>query len=309
VSRPAERFGRCGPLWSDAGVLTLDDGVDVAPALEWATGHVGRIARVRQLLGGWTSTMMALRTERGDEVVLRLMTKEPWRSHGAELTAREHEAQRMLVEAAVPAPRPIALDADGRHCGFPAHLMTLLPGTVELDRVDDTSLTRLAHLLHSVHEIQPRQEVRSYQSWAWEAKYVVPAWATDPVAWREAFALLRGEPPAYQARFLHRDFQMRNVLWSGSRPSGVVDWVETSMGPAWLDVAHCSTNIAIRHGSDRADAFAAAYLAVATVEPQPFYDVMDIVGFLPPPGKREFLTDADERSRLEARLQVVLSRL
>jgi hypothetical protein len=43
------------------------------------------------------------------------------------------------------------------------------------------------------------------------------------------------------------------VLWLGGRVTGVVDWVETSIGPAWLDVAHCSTNLAIVLGIDAAD--------------------------------------------------------
>ena len=91
--------------------------------------------------------------------------------------------------------------------------------------------------------------------------------------------------------------------------SGVVDWVETSIGPAWLDVAHCCTNIAIGHGSDAADRFAAAYVARTGREPQPYFDVMDIVGFLPPPGRDGFITDAGERRRLEERLRTVLRRL
>ena len=40
--------------------------------------------------------MLALTTDGGDEAVLRLMTNEPWRTHGAELTTREHVTQLML---------------------------------------------------------------------------------------------------------------------------------------------------------------------------------------------------------------------
>ena len=57
--------------------------------------------------------MLALTTARGERAVLRLMTKEPWRTHGAELTTREHETQLLLAGTDVPAPRSIALDADG----------------------------------------------------------------------------------------------------------------------------------------------------------------------------------------------------
>ena len=212
----------------------------------------------------------------------------------------------MLADTPVPAPRSRALDAEGRACGFPAHLMTLLPGRVDPDRIDEVSLARLAELLATIHDVSPTIEVRGYQSWAWEAKYTVPRWATDPHLWQDAFALLRTEVPDFEPRFIHRDFQLRNVLWSDDRVSGVVDWVETSIGPAWLDVAHCCTNIAIGHGTEVADRFAAAYVARTGREPQPYFDVMDVVGFLPPPGRAEFITADDERQRLEERLRSVM---
>jgi aminoglycoside phosphotransferase (APT) family kinase protein len=285
-------------------VLTAD-GLDVTDALGWASESVGPVSRVSELSGGWTSTMLALDTGDGGEHVLRLMTREPWRSHGPALTTRECEVQQMLAGTGVPAPRSRALDADGRACGFPGHLMSMLPGRVDLDRVDEVSLDRLADLLAGIHDISPTIDVRPYQSWAWEAKYSVPPWATDAALWEEAFALLRTDAPDFEPCFIHRDFQHRNVLWSDDRISGVVDWVETSIGPAWLDVAHCCTNIAITHGSETADRFAAAYVARTGREPQHYFDVMDVVGFLPPPGKEGFITAADERLRLEERLSSV----
>ena len=290
-------------------MLTADK-LDVTDALTWSSAAIGSLTRASELSGGWTSTMLALATKDGDKAVLRLMTREPWRSHGPALTTREREVQQMLAHTSVPAPRSRALDADGHECGFPAHLMSLLHGRVDLERVDEVSLDRLAHVLASIHEVSPTIEVRTYQSWAWEAKYVVPPWATDAALWEDAFALLRTDAPDYEPCFIHRDFQPRNVLWSEDhRISGVVDWVETSMGPAWLDVAHCCTNIAIVHGSETADRFAAAYVARTGREPQHYFDVMDIVGFLPPPGKEGFIKAADERRRLEGRLFSVMRRI
>jgi aminoglycoside phosphotransferase (APT) family kinase protein len=254
--------------------------------------------------------MLALSTEDGEEAVLRLMTREPWRSHGSALTTRERAVQQMLTHTSVPAPRSRALDADGRECGFPAHLMSLLPGRIDPGRADTISFDQLAHLLVTIHRISPTIEVRAYQSWAWEAKYSVPAWASDAGVWKDAFALLRTDVPDYEPCFIHRDFQPRNVLWSDDhRITGVVDWVEASMGPAWLDVAHCCTNIALAHGSETADRFAAAYVALADREPQHYFDVMDIVGFLPPPGAEPFIKTADERRKLEGRLASVMRRV
>ncbi|MGW4797638.1 aminoglycoside phosphotransferase family protein [Nonomuraea sp. NPDC004297] len=71
---------------------------------------------------------------------------------------------------------------------------------------------------------------------------------------------------AYEGRFLHRDFQPGNVLFDMSPPSpagpritGVVDWAATCWGPADLDVAHCSTNLALLHGPAWGLRFAEAY--------------------------------------------------
>lgn len=287
--------------------MLTTDGLDVTAALAWAQEAIGPVAAVRELRGGWTSTMLALTRADGDDVVLRLMTREPWRTHGPGLTTRESEVQEMLTSRPVPAPRTVALDAEGEHCGFPAHLMTLLPGRIDVDRFDPVLVAELVDLLATIHEVEPTIDVRAYQSWAWEAKFRVPPWARDADLWREAFEVLRAAPPDFQPCFLHRDFQPRNVLLSEGRVTGVVDWVETSMGPAWLDVAHCCTNLAIVHGNEAANLFAASYTERTGREPQPYFDVMDIVGFLPPPGRAGFFADdAEENQRLEERLRSVV---
>jgi aminoglycoside phosphotransferase (APT) family kinase protein len=276
-------------------------------ALAWAGERLGSaVVAVEELSGGWTSTMLALTTAVGSRAVLRLMTNEPWRTNGAELTTREHETQLMLAGTGVAAPRSIALDADGSRTGEAAHLMTLLPGAVDLDRTTDTHLETLARALAEIHAVSPAERPRDYQSWAWPDKYVVPDWSREPAAWEQAFAVLGEDPPSYEGTFLHRDFQPRNVLWTGDEVTGIVDWVETSWGPPWLDVAHCRTNLAIAHGTEVADRFGAAYQRLTGGEPQRHFDVMDVVGFLPPPGRRSFLTDPGELARLEEHLLSVL---
>lgn len=85
------------------------DAIDTTAAREWATGVVGPLLGVDRLVGGWTSTMLGLRTQASQQVVLRLMTREPWRTHGAGLTTRELLVQEMLGPTPVPAPRSLAL--------------------------------------------------------------------------------------------------------------------------------------------------------------------------------------------------------
>ncbi len=269
----------------------------------WAEQELGRaVLEVEPLSGGWTSTMLKLTDESGAQSVLRLMTNEPWRTHGAELTTREHETQLMLADTDVPAPRSIALDATGEHAGDPAHLMSMLPGTLDLGRGSAADLATLVRTMADVHALRPAVRPRDYQSWAVPAKRVVPPWARVPAAWEQAFAILEQDPPAYDGTFLHRDFSPRNVLWVGDRLTGIVDWVETSWGPAWLDVAHARTILAVHGEPGAADRFGARYVALTGREPQPYFDVMDVVGLLPHPDRVPFLSDPEHQVRLEEHL-------
>ena len=291
-------------------------------ALAWAVRVWGRAVReVTPLSGGWTSTMLRLGADDGEHAVLRLMTKEPWRTHAPGLLVRESQVQRQLAATDIPAPATIAVDPQGEEAGTPAHLMSRLPGAVVLGRDDDALLERLARLLASIHAFDPGPaRPRDYQSWAPPSKRVVPAWARRPDLWREAFDLLDQPPPSYVGAFLHRDFHVGNVLWEDGEVSGVVDWVETSWGPRALDVAHCTTYLAMLRGQEAAARFAAAYRGLADGHGEDdharYWQVMDVVGYLPDPTKvvqpwrdlgRE-ITDEQARARLEQHLAAALER-
>lgn len=286
----------------------------------WAERAWGReVRRVDPLRGGWTSTMLRLTDVDGETAVLRLMTRDPWRRHGPGLVAREAAVQTLLAGTSVRAPVSLASDPGGSAAGDPAHLMTALPGRLELTRVDDAILERLARTLADVHAVDPgAARPRDYQSWAMPEKRVVPDWTGRAAAWAEAFGMLDGPPPTYDGTFLHRDFHLGNVLWTDSEVSGVVDWVETSWGPAALDVAHAATYLAMLHGPDSAAAFVEAYHRAGGAGPEPedhYWQVMDLVGYLPDPGKvvRPWrdqgieVDDATVRARLEQRLVDVLA--
>jgi len=257
------------------------------------------VAGCHELTGGLTSTLLAISDAAGGRSVLRLVTQEPWRSHGAPLTRRERAAQVELVATDVPAPESLALDADGLATGVAAHLMSEVPGRPR-GTVDDAGLRAMADMLATIHDVRPSEPFRTYQSWAWEAKRVVPGWTAHPGSWRQAFEILAEQPPAYVPTFLHRDYSHRNLLWEGDAISGVVDWVETSTGPAWLDAAHAATLLAIEVGPEPARAFLAAYGDVTATRPEHYWLVMDAVGFLPPPGRTSLFGAPAQLARLDA---------
>jgi hypothetical protein len=106
------------------------------------------------------------------------------------------------------------------------------------------------------------------------------------------------------------------VLFDGGAISGVVDWVETSWGPPELDVAHCSTALALLHGTDAVVDFQAHYRAAGgALGHDPYWWLIDAVGFLPDPEKvaspwrqsgRTDLTAPLARRRLEEHLAWIL---
>lgn len=277
----------------------------IEEALTWAGSVLGSpVVDHEQLVGGLTSTMLALRDVDGGESVLRLMTEEPWRTHGAELTTRERHAQLVLADTAVPAPRSLGV---GAAAGVAAHLMSRLPGE-PLTAVDDAALGAMADVLEMIHAVRPERPFRTFQSWAREAKWAVPTWTRHEESWRRAFGLLAGAPPAYEPTLLHRDFSHRNLLWTAGEITGVVDWVETSTGPVWLDAAHAATNLAVAFGSDAAEAFVARWTTTSETSPEPFWLVMDAVGFLPPPGRAPMFGDPAQLARLDAWLDLLVRR-
>ncbi|WUL72804.1 aminoglycoside phosphotransferase family protein [Streptomyces sp. NBC_00343] len=95
----------------------------------------------------------------------------------------------------------------------------------------------------------------------------------------------------HEGRFLHRDFQPGNVLFdatpsstAGPRIRGVVDWVRTSWGPADLDVARCSSNLALLHGPAWGLRFAEAYeeaggVLAATAGERLYWRLLDALAF------------------------------
>ncbi|MFE2127540.1 phosphotransferase family protein [Streptomyces amritsarensis] len=291
-----------------------------------------RIEEVVRLRGGWTSDMRRL--ELGGpagrrSLVLRSFTKPFYVRHAEGLLTREADILRLLGDTDVPAAALVAVDATARHCDHPSLLMSLLPGTVRLDdRGADDRAELLARQLVRIHRlpVAGRQRPRTYQAWISPERVTPPADTRRPGLWERAVDVIRREPPAYEGRFLHRDFHPGNVLFTGAdgdcRISGVVDWVETSWGPADLDVAHCATALALLHGVPAGLRFAERYVAAGGVlaaddDAHLYWRLLDALGFAPDAEKvavpwrelgRDDLTAGVLTERLEGYVEALLGR-
>jgi aminoglycoside phosphotransferase (APT) family kinase protein len=229
--------------------------------------HIQDAVRLR---GGWTSHMRRLCVAGpGGErhLVLRSFVMPFYRRHAPGLLAREADVLSLLAGTGIPVPALVAVDATGERCDDPSLLMSLLRGDVRIDDGEDVHrrVDLLAGLLVRIHAIAVPEAARPrpYQAWTSPERVRVPANTARPELWRLAVEVIARRPPRHEGRFLHRDFHPGNVLFTGAgddlRISGVVDWVETSWGPADLDVAHCSTALALLHGTRAGMRFADSY--------------------------------------------------
>ncbi|MFI0773460.1 phosphotransferase family protein [Streptomyces sp. NPDC021212] len=314
--------------------MNAHDGV-AAGTRAWVEQRVGggcRVDGAERLRGGWTSEMRRLRVSGPGTpqwLVLRSFVKPFFVRAAKGLLTREADILRLLAETDVPVAAFKGVDATAAYCDHPSLLMSLLPGTVRLDE-EEAGLRAelLARQLLAIHHVRVPAESRPrvYEAWTSPEHVRLPESTGRPEVWRRAVDIIRRDPPAYQPCFLHRDFHPGNVLFTGQGPdleiSGVVDWVETSWGPADLDVAHCSTNLALLYGAQEGMRFAERYLAsggTLTEDPAAhlYWRVLDALAFAPDAEMvagpwqdlgRDDLTPALLTGRLEDYLDALLRR-
>ncbi|MFB7493120.1 phosphotransferase family protein [Streptomyces sp. NPDC056161] len=280
-------------------MINHDEAGAVRPlTLAWVSQHVNvgeRIVRTEALHGGITAEMRRLTIGTRDggtrDLVLRTFVDPYFVEHAEDLLDREAGAQTLLAATGVPVPGLVAVDPTAAHCEYPSLLMTHLPGrTVLADEGLETRVPLLARQLTAIHALRPDERPREYEPWT-TADAVVPPNGADTVAWAAATDVIRKPAPLYEGRFLHRDFHPGNVLFDLPSPrmgdpriTGVVDWVQTSWGPADLDVAHCSTNLALLHGPAWGLRFAEAYeqaggVLAATASERLYWRLLDALAF------------------------------
>ncbi|MGW6909646.1 phosphotransferase family protein [Streptomyces sp. NPDC054940] len=251
-----------------------------------------RIVGTEALHGGITAEMRRLTIGTRDggtrHLVLRTFVDV---EHAEDWLHREAGALALLAGTGVPAPGLVAVDPTAAHGAYPSLLMTHLAGRTVLDDEGlEARVPLLARQLVAIHALRPAERPREYVALTTADTVVTPKGA-DAAAWAAAIDVIRRPAPPYEGRFLHRDFHPGNVLFdvppsspAGARITGVVDWAATSWGPVDLDVAHCSTNLALLHGPAWGQRFAEAYeeaggvLAVSASE-RLYWRVRDALAF------------------------------
>jgi aminoglycoside phosphotransferase (APT) family kinase protein len=249
--------------------------------LQWIEEQVGsKIAAVRALEGGMSSAVHLLTTDRSDQLVLRRYVRE-WTAEEPWIPVNEARVLGLLSRPEaerVPAPHLLAADPDGSATGTPAVVMSALPGAMVWDPADlDVWLRRLASALPAIHAVPVADGMLEWQPYEPEND-LPPAWSKHPDAWKKAAEAFAGPRPEFTPVFVHRDYHPGNVLWTGERITGIVDWASSCIGPAEEDVAHCRMNLALHHGQEAADRFLELWMeAAGRWEYDPYWDLADVV--------------------------------
>ncbi|MGJ5748837.1 phosphotransferase family enzyme [Streptomyces puniciscabiei] len=255
-------------------MINRDEAAGIRPLTQaWVRRHleVGeRILGTEALHGGITAEMRRLTIGTRDggtrDLVLRTYVHPFYVQRAQDWLNREAGALTVLAATDVPAPGLVAVDPTAAQCEYPSLLMTHLAGRAVLgDEGLETRVPLLARQLVAIHALRPAERPPEYVALTTADTVVVPKGA-DAATWAAAIDVIRRPAPPCEGRFLHRDFQPGNVLFavppSGSaaaRITGVIDWAATSWGPADLDVAHCSTHLALLHGPAWGQHFTEAY--------------------------------------------------
>ncbi len=274
----------------------------------WIESEVGSsIASAHPLEGATTATVWHIRFQDGRFLVAKVFDRKDFLDERPDRAAHEAAVLDLLEPTPVPVPRLIGVDGSGDDASHPAVLMEWIKGSPELP---ERWVDAVAQNLSDLHSVDPGPITWEYSRYNAAAEMFVPAWASDPGVWEDAFAIAAA-PPATRIGFVHRDYHQGNLLWNDGELAGVLDWLSGCVGPLAIDLAHLRSNLVMDVSSDAADAVLAAYLRDAPDDAwHPAWDVVDAIDFLPfwgdPREVEEWSWDhrpvSETRARFEARL-------
>lgn len=274
--------------YSKRGYILVDKDTLVR-SKEWILKQIRNSVSVEviQPLPGATSSLVYDVVVDGTAYVFRLYTKEEWNKAEPDLALHEARSLKIAENVTIETPRLIAVDETGKYCGYPAVLMTRVPGCVQLfPKHRNIWLSQLAQTLHEIHSIGSVDFKWSYYPYHDIATLQAPMWSRQVDLWKKVIEYTRSyKSEDEKPIFIHRDYHPVNVLWDGEKVSGVVDWTNACLGSRGVDVGHCRLNLALLYGVEIADQFLVDYENVAgdSFSYQPYWDLRMTFEFLPGP--------------------------
>lgn len=224
----------------------------------WAAGVIGTRARIvarRALHAGEGPWLLQVdHAGRLVETVLRAPTSRI----GAGGIACNAEALLVAADHDMPAPRLLGWDRTGDAAGVVASVETVLPGTSAWQAPTTQSRLRAAgRAIAGVHQVQL---VKPSEHLPYRPRPIaVDDFADDrrqgrmetPSLLRDADDRLRAvEPPIGNQVFVHGDVWPGNIVWTGVRIGGLIDWKTAGVGNPGVDLGELRKQVAITFGAE-----------------------------------------------------------
>jgi aminoglycoside phosphotransferase (APT) family kinase protein len=222
------------------------------------------------------------------DLIGRMIVLADWLQREPDLIAREARALRLVERLEIQTPRSVACDPDGTRLGFPAIVMTRVPGRSWPERrpPERHHLEEMARTLRTLHSTDFGEDLLCLppyrpHHWRGARTFQVPAWSRKPTEWQRSIDVFNSWNPARSdavRNLIHRDYRPANLLWSAGRVTAIIDWVTAARGDGAADVGHCRWNLWRSWGEETADAFTELYGADHY---DPVWDILAAVGSLP----------------------------
>ena len=213
--------------------------------------------------------------------------------------ATEGAALSLAESSGLPAPRLIAADLDGNEAGGFALLFTMLEGSADIPVESSSQRLRVAGAAAaSIHGVsmQPSEQLPARKRHMPWIDFSAMRRAGDqgeestPLL-DEADALAHNLPePSGGTVFVHGDLWQGNLMWSGERFSGIIDWEAAGAGSYGVDLGSLRLDVALLYGLDAVDEVLAGWEETSgrAAEDVPYWDLVaalntraDMSGFLP----------------------------
>jgi aminoglycoside phosphotransferase (APT) family kinase protein len=231
---------------------------------------------VRRLRGGLGAYSHALTLEAPDgtreRVVLRrYLVREALTPERAE---REFRAIALANKAGIPAPRAIAVDANGEYFGVPTLLLTYLPGRPSYAPSDVAGWTEdLVRAMLAIHAVTPRDYELSWLpsfsrnevSHELQDDLASESEGAGELAWEvHGLLLSRIDDVAWpEPCLIHEDFWPGNTVWFRGRLTGVIDWINAKLGDPRCDLTQCGIDAVLVQGIQAYDSLRDTYQRMA----------------------------------------------
>lgn len=273
IPRPAEPLGFRGVSCGSGAVRCAHDGsmIKSQPSdqiLGWAAEMAGEpVQAVRRFAGGThAATYLLESATRG--MVLRSFPP------GDGAAADEAHVLNVLDGLDGWTPRLLGADPEGRRCGVPTILISLLPGRADITSIaPKTAATELGHVLARLHATRIAGLSRLQDGMA---RAVASPRRGDGTAPGAPALATHGHRLSEAPHVLtHYDFWSGNVLWQEQTVTGVIDWSFGCSAPRGFDVSWCRLDLVLLHGPAMAEVFTDAYQSAAglTVADLALWDV------------------------------------